>query len=204
MTENWLLARPEVDLEAVRALALREYGVDGALSELGSQQDRNFLVRAGDGTGMLVKIFHPSTDADAVALHIAASDRLRACDLLTPEVLTTAGGARTTSIGCDDGQTALLAGFQIVDGRPLSDITDADGAQAEELGELVAEVTEAFAGMDADDTDRNLQWELGNALAVVEQLIGDLPEDRREQCLSVEFAGPPPNSTASRRSFPAR
>ena len=35
--------------EAVRALALREYGVDGALSELGSQQDRNFLVRAGDG-----------------------------------------------------------------------------------------------------------------------------------------------------------
>ena len=184
MTENWLLARPEVDLEAVRALALREYGVDGALSELGSQQDRNFLVRAGYGTGMLVKIFHPSTDADAVALHIAASDRLRACDLLTPEVLTTAGGARTTSIGCDDGQTALLAGFQIVDGRPLSDITDADGAQAEDLGELVAEVTEAFAGMDADDTDRNLQWELGNALAVVEQLIGDLPEDRREQCLS--------------------
>ena len=120
MTENWLLARPEVDLEAVRALALREYGVDGALTELGSQQDRNFLVRAGDGTGMLVKIFHPSTDADAVALHIAASDRLRACGLLTPEVLTTAGGARTTSIGCDDGQTALLAGFQIVDGQPLA------------------------------------------------------------------------------------
>ena len=82
--------------------------------------NRNFLVRAGDGTGMLVKIFHPSTDADAVALHIAASDRLRACGLLTPEVLTTAGGARTTSIGCDDGQTALLAGFQIVDGQPLS------------------------------------------------------------------------------------
>jgi Ser/Thr protein kinase RdoA (MazF antagonist) len=38
--------------------------------------------------------------------------------------------------------------------------------------------------MDAEDTDRNLQWELGNALAVVEQLIDDLPEDRREQCLT--------------------
>ncbi|MEZ5213572.1 MAG: hypothetical protein R2692_01500 [Microbacterium sp.] len=70
----------------MRALALREcLRLDGALTELGSQQDRNFLVRAGDGTGVfLVKIFSTSTDADAVALHIAASDRLRACGLLTP------------------------------------------------------------------------------------------------------------------------
>ncbi|WP_061782510.1 aminotransferase class III-fold pyridoxal phosphate-dependent enzyme [Microbacterium hominis] len=184
MTENWLLARPDVDLDEVRVLACREYGVDGELTELGSQQDRNFLVRGADGAGLLVKIFHPTVDAAAVALHIAASDRLRAQGLLTPEVLTTADAARTTQIVCADGQIARVAGFQIVDGRPLSDVTDADGAQAEELGALVAEVTTAFAGLDADDTDRNLQWELGNALAVVEQLIDDLPEDRREQCLT--------------------
>ena len=184
MTDNWLLARPEVDLDEVRALARREYGVDGELTELGSQQDRNFLVRGVDGAGMLVKIFHPTVDAFAVDLHIAASDRLRSEGLLTPEVLTTAGGARTTQIVCADGQVARVAGFQIVDGQPLSDITDADGAQAEELGELVAEVADVLAGMDAEDTDRNLQWELGNALAVVEQLIDDLPEDRREQCLA--------------------
>ncbi|KXZ61272.1 2,2-dialkylglycine decarboxylase [Microbacterium laevaniformans] len=184
MTDNWLLARPEVDLDEVRALARREYGVDGELTELGSQQDRNFLVRGVDGAGMLVKIFHPTVDAFAVDLHIAASDRLRSEGLLTPEVLTTVDGARTTQIVCADGQVARVAGFQIVDGKPLSDITDADGAQAEELGELVAEVAEVLAGMDAEDTDRNLQWELGNALAVVEQLIDDLPEDRREQCLT--------------------
>jgi Ser/Thr protein kinase RdoA (MazF antagonist) len=133
MTDNWLLARPEVDLDEVRALARREYGVDGELTELGSQQDRNFLVRGVDGAGMLVKIFHPTVDAFAVDLHIAASDRLRSEGLLTPEVLTTAGGARTTQIVCADGQVARVAGFQIVDGQPLSDITDADGAQAEEL-----------------------------------------------------------------------
>ena len=184
MTDNWLLARPEVDLDEVRALARREYGVDGELTELGSQQDRNVLVRGVDGAGMLVKIFHPTVDAFAVDLHIAASDRLRSEGLLTPEVLTTVDGARTTQIVCADGQVARVAGFQIVDGQPLSDITDADGAQAEELGELVAEVADVLAGMDAEDTDRNLQWELGNALAVVEQLIDDLPEDRREQCLA--------------------
>lgn len=183
MTDNWLLARPEVDLDEVRALARREYGVDGELTELGSQQDRNVLVRGVDGAGMLVKIFHPTVDAFAVDLHIAASDRLRAEGLLTPEVLTTASGARTTQIVCGDGEVSRVAGFQIVEGEPLSDITDVDGAQAEELGELVAEVADVLAGMDAEDTDRNLQWELGNALAVVEQLIDDLPDDRREQCL---------------------
>lgn len=183
MTDNWLLARPEVDLDEVRALARRDYGVDGELTELGSQQDRNFLVRGADGTGILVKIFHPTVDAFAVDLHIAASDRLRAEGLLTPEVLTTASGPRTTQIVCGDGEVSRVAGFQIVEGEPLSDITDVDGAQAEELGELVAEVADVLAGMDAEDTDRNLQWELGNALAVVEQLIDDLPDDRREQCL---------------------
>lgn len=184
MTDTWLLARPEVDLDEVRATARREYGVDGELTELGSQQDRNFLVRGADGTGVLVKIFHPSVDAVAVDLHIAASDRLRAQGLLSPEVLTTAAGDRTTRIACADGQIARVAGFEVVDGQPLSDITAADGAQAEELGELVADVTRVLAGLDADDTDRNLQWELGNALAVVEQLIDDLPDDRREQCLT--------------------
>lgn len=193
MTENWLLARPDVDLAAVRGLAHRAYGVDGDPTELGSQQDRNFLVRrpaAGPQigeparAGLLLKIFHPTVDAAAVDLHIAASDRLRAAGLLTPEVLRTAEGARTASIACDGDGTALVAAFEIVDGRPLSDITDADGAQAEELGELVAEVATALAGMEVSGADRRLQWELGNALAVVEQLIGDLPEDRREPCLA--------------------
>ena len=34
-------------------------------------------MRGADGTGILVKIFHPTVDAFAVDLHIAASDRLR-------------------------------------------------------------------------------------------------------------------------------
>ncbi|WP_336630342.1 MULTISPECIES: aminotransferase class III-fold pyridoxal phosphate-dependent enzyme [unclassified Microbacterium] len=184
MTENWLLARPDVDLAEVRALARDAYGVDGALTELGSQQDRNFLVRSDAGAAILLKIFHPTVDRAAVELHIAASDRLRSEGVLTPEVLRTAGGARTTSIACDGDATALVAAFEVVDGVPLSDVTEADGAQAEELGELVAEVASAFAGMDAEDTDRQLQWELGNALSVVEHLIGDLPDERRELCLA--------------------
>lgn len=82
-------------LDEVRALARREYGVDGELTELGSQQDRNVLVRGVDGAGMLVKIFHPTVDAFAVDLHIAASRSpalRRTADL--PEVLTTVDGAR--------------------------------------------------------------------------------------------------------------
>lgn len=58
--------------------------------------------------------------------------------------------------------------------------------------------------MDAEDTDRNLQWELGNALAVVEQLIDDLPEDRREQCLTAARRAVPPSSMSSRPTFRGR
>ena len=65
------------------------------------------------------------------------------------------------------GEAALLGGLQ------AGTLAAATPLLFAGLGELVAEVTEAFAGMDADDTDRNLQWELGNALAVVEQLIGE-------------------------------
>ncbi|MBN9176599.1 MAG: aminotransferase [Microbacterium sp.] len=184
MTDEWLLARPEIDLDEARALARLAYGVDGELHELGSQQDRNFLVTDAAGAGVLLKIFHPSVPAEAVALYLAASDRLRDAGMLTPRVLPTADGARVTSIACDDGATAIVAAFEIVDGEPLSDVATVDGAYADELGELAGDVVAAFAALPEAGADRNLQWELGNALAVVEQLQGDLPDDRRELCLA--------------------
>ena len=184
MTDAWLLARPEIDLDQTRALTRSAYGVDAELHELGSQQDRNFLVRDATGAGVLLKIFHPSVPAEAVELYLAASDRLREAGILTPRVIATASGARTTEIACDGAAKAQVAAFEIVDGAPLSDVAAVDGAYAQELGELAAEVDTALAALPETGADRNLQWELGNALAVVEQLIGDLPEERRELCLT--------------------
>ncbi|MCM2452944.1 phosphotransferase, partial [Agrobacterium vitis] len=42
------LARPHVTLEAAIALLKEQYGLEGTVKELGSQQDRNFRVDTGD------------------------------------------------------------------------------------------------------------------------------------------------------------
>ncbi len=82
--ENWLLARPEVELDLIRQVARDAFAVSGELKELGSQQDRNFMVIPESGTGVLLKVNHPAVSASALSLQGAVSDRLRAKGISTP------------------------------------------------------------------------------------------------------------------------
>jgi hypothetical protein len=181
MTDNWLLARPEVDLDEVRALARREYGVDGELTELGSQQDRNFLVRGADGAGMLVKIFHPTVDAFAVDLHIAASDRLRAEGLL-------AGGA-------DDGirrphdadRLRRRAGRRVAASRSSTAAAVRHHRRRRRPGRGAGSWSPRSPTFSPEWMPRTPTATCSGARQRPRRrraTIDDLPEDRREQCLT--------------------
>ncbi|MBO2988812.1 aminotransferase [Leucobacter tardus] len=179
---NWLLARPEVDEAEVQQLAQRAFGVSGRLRELGSQQDRNFLIENATGTSALFKVNHPSVSEDTIALQAAVSDRLRERGLATPEILRTADGARSVPIDVDGSDPARACAFALVAGDTLADVAAMDGALAEELGALVGRTVRALEDFTHPHADREIQWELTHASEVVEWLVEDLPEDRRQQC----------------------
>lgn len=183
LREDWLLRRPEPDLAEVARIAEIEFGATGALDELGSQQDRNFLIGdPSDGTGILLKVIHPTVSEAEVSLQVRVSDALRDAGVRTPRILTAGSGQRSLAIpGGGDGDARALA-YETVRGSALAERHELDGARAEELGALAARVANALAPVEHPAADRHHQWELGNAAAVVERLIEELPEDRRAAC----------------------
>ncbi|KKI17000.1 MULTISPECIES: aminotransferase [unclassified Leucobacter] len=183
LREDWLLRRPEPDLAEVARIAEAEFGATGTLGELGSQQDRNFLIGdpAGDAS-ILLKVVHPTVTEAEVSLQVRVSDALREAGVRTPRILTAASGQRSLAIADREGGESRVLAYETVRGVALAERHEIDGARAEELGSLAARVANALASVDHPAARRRHQWELGNAAAVVERLIGELPEERRDAC----------------------
>lgn len=181
--ENWLLARPEVELDLIRQVARDAFAVSGELKELGSQQDRNFMVIPESGTGVLLKVNHPAVSASALSLQGAVSDRLRAKGISTPKLLRTADGGRSVAVHGIKGSVSRACAFELIDGQSLAEVAGMDGARAEDLGALAARTVNALAGLEHVGANREIQWELTRALEVVEWLLDGLPAERQDACL---------------------
>lgn len=87
------MRRPDVSIAGVPAFARERFGIDASATELGSNQDRNFLLTAADGTRRLLKIDNPvflpeEIDAQTRGLQHLAADGIR-----VPEPVPGADGA---------------------------------------------------------------------------------------------------------------
>ncbi|MFD9669371.1 aminotransferase [Rhodococcus sp. NPDC059968] len=183
-TQRWRLKRPAVDATSASEIAQRHYGVLGAATELGSQQDRNFRITPDRGAGLLLKINHPTVTSDEVSFQAAITDHLRNARIHTPEILASTNGARSIDVTDADGQHTTARAFQLLDGQSLIDGHLVDGAVAEELGRLAGRTTSALASLEHPASERRIQWELRSSLSVVESLIEYLPAERRARCLA--------------------
>ena len=170
---DWLRARPDVGQDRAATIARERYGVVGSVTELGSQQDRNYrIVPANDASGgIMLKINHPSISADELDLQFVVSDTLLAAGLTTPAVVSTLDGERRFALGLGDGTSAWVCAFEVVPGQSLLDAGDLTGARAEELGRLCAHTDAALAPVRHPAAVRNLQWEMGRAAEVVTSLV---------------------------------
>ncbi|WP_245988498.1 aminotransferase [Flexivirga caeni] len=180
---DWLLERPEIDPALALAIARVSFGITGELTELGSQQDRNFLVTPADGPRILLKVNHPSVSGTTISLQRAVSDRLRDRGIATPRILSTEHGARSVAIEGPWPAPAIACAFEVVEGQTLVEAGAIDGALAEELGALASRVVGAFSDLDHEGADRALQWDLTRAGEVVASLVSDLPGKRRRACM---------------------
>lgn len=180
---QWLLARPAIDESRAAQVAAAHFAVEGEVVEVGSQQDRNFRISSDAGDGILLKVHHPSTPADVLELQALVSDRLRERGIATPAILETGGGGRSVTVTTDDGALAQVCAFAWVAAQPVAERAFITGAVAEELGALAGRTVNALAGLEHPAGDREIQWELGRAVGVVEALRDDLPVGVRETCL---------------------
>jgi 4-aminobutyrate aminotransferase-like enzyme/Ser/Thr protein kinase RdoA (MazF antagonist) len=178
---------PEVSPEQAAGLAQTVFGVTGSISELGSQQDRNFRIDAADG-GYVLKIANPAVPEVQLVCQNAAMEHLARGGVVVPRPCPARSGAtlERARVGDADVRVRLLT---FLDGTPLAGFGYLSPAVRGRLGHLAATACRAFAGFDAPGLDRRLEWDLRHAEAVVASFAPHVVDPaRRERLIAVTAA----------------
>ncbi|MFH8249595.1 aminotransferase [Microbacterium sp. B2969] len=174
-------APPEISDDDARAIAEREWGVTGEVRSLGSHQDRNFLIDAGDRR-LLLKIANPSVSAaELEAQSLAARAIGDGTPIRAPRAIAFDDGSTTREI--EVAGVAMQARLlEFLDGETLSGSGYLSPAAVRAMGALAATVDNALAGLDPEGAERDHQWDLRHAPAVLEDLLPHVDDlDLRER-----------------------
>lgn len=174
--------RPHVTADAARECAAIRYGLRGEVKELGSQQDRNFRFTAATGR-YLLKFANPSFSYAELEAQNLAMQQLALHGIAAPAPIASLNSQFLEGSGTGDDPYVRLATF--VEGEPLTECGYLSDLTIAEMGRLAAATDLALHDLDHPGLDRDLQWDMRNASAVVHQLSGYIGnEAQRERVLA--------------------
>ncbi|MGV1087883.1 MAG: aminotransferase [Mycobacterium sp.] len=185
---NAELPVPAVTPAQARAIALEHFGLESTATELGSQQDANFLLRDthGEPAGVL-KIANPAFSRieleaqDAAAAFIGAGEGLRAATNIEP--------AGLPAIAEILGDTVLLGRIlRYLPGGTLSGEAYLSPIHVAALGGVAGRAARALADFDHPGVDRVLQWDLRHGMRTVEVLSSHLADVEQRETVEAAAA----------------
>ena len=155
MSDGAGLLRPDVSTDDAALIALECYGIEAAASELGSNQDRNFVLIAPDGSRSVLRVDNPVFGDDARAAQHAALDAYRAAGVRVPAVLP----------GLDGQLTQRWRGFAVrrsefAEGEPMVDAGYLAPVVLAEFGTLAAASVNALVGLAHPGLERDQMWDM--------------------------------------------
>jgi 4-aminobutyrate aminotransferase-like enzyme/Ser/Thr protein kinase RdoA (MazF antagonist) len=177
------LPRPEVSLDDAGRVAREIYGRPGTIRELGSNQDRNFVVEEGTRRAVL-KFSNPAFGVDELTAQNLAADAVGAAGMSTPRCIPSLAGDDITSVEVG-GVGLRVRLLTYVDGEPLTGAGRLDAAQVTALGDLSGRVAAALTPLEHPGAAQLTQWNLRIAGEVVDLLIEHVPVTRRAVVRSV-------------------
>ncbi|AUX77705.1 MULTISPECIES: aminotransferase [Sinorhizobium] len=170
------LARPDVSADEAKAILLEHYGVSGDLTELGSQQDRNYRVNTGEGRFVLkiarAEYERVELEAQNAALrHVGA----KANAPMVPRVVPARDGEEIVSAAVRD-VTYQFRLLTYLAGTPLTRRKHLSAETVSALGDLAGRLAAALADFDHPGLVRQLQWDLRRAGPVALQLLSAMTD----------------------------
>ena len=180
------LHSPRFGLEEARELARERFGVDGAVSELGSHQDQNALIDGPSGRFVLKIANAAFGEAELDLQNRAMLHLAERLPLDVPRPCAALDGSEIVAVE-RDGVTHLLRLVTFVEGEPLIDALHLAPPVLRALGEVAGLVARALEGFEHPAADRAMQWDPRHVGAVVEALAPHV-EDPRRRALAVEVA----------------
>lgn len=155
MTGGVGLVRPDVSTADAARIALDCYGITASAQELGSNQDRNFLLTAEDGAKSVLRIDNAVFGEAARDAQHAALDAYRDAGVRVPAVLPGLDGALTQRWnGFAVRRSEFAPGESLVDAGYLAPVVLA------EFGALAAASVNALAPLGHPGLDRPQMWDM--------------------------------------------
>lgn len=174
------LPRPDITAAEAATILSERYGLTGSLTELGSQQDRNFRI-VGDEGAFVLKINRAAYGTVELDAQNAAMKHLRAQGVRVPAVGRSLDGEEIMPLTLrgEDYQARLL---EFLDGEPLTRRKFLSVRTRAALGALVADVARGLADFRHDGLDRAVQWDLRRVVPVTEHMLPQVTDaERRER-----------------------
>ena len=170
------LSRPDTTPEAAAEILQTHYGLAGTLTELGSQQDRNYRIDAGDNSYVL-KICR--TEYDTVELE-AQNAAIRHLHIKpdaprVPNIVPSLNGRDILAVTIRE-QDYLVRLLSYLPGRSLTRRKHLPIASVSALGALSARLARDLADFDHPGLHRSLQWDLRRAGPVAVQLLSAITD----------------------------
>ncbi len=183
------LPRPDVSAEEAQALLAEHYGLSGTISELGSQQDRNYRIDTGERRYVL-KICRAEYGALELEAQNAAlrhlSERLTLARVA--EVVPSLKGEAIESVAVRD-QDYRIRLLNFLDGEPLTRRKHLSREAVSALGALAGRLAAALQDFEHPGLERELQWDLRRAGPVVLHLLADMPDQQRKKRIAEIMVG---------------
>jgi 4-aminobutyrate aminotransferase-like enzyme/Ser/Thr protein kinase RdoA (MazF antagonist) len=191
------VAAPEIDLPALHITLATSWGLEGEITAVHGERDRNFRIDASSGR-YLLKVHNPADTDEVLGFQYSALRHIRAVapDVPVPEVVPTRGGQRSVVLTGLDGRRSLAWVMTWLQGRhPESE--EMGPPQLREWGRTSARLGQALRGFVHPAAAYPIAWDIRRLpqlrpwLAVVEEARRPALRavlDRFEQRVAPELA----------------
>jgi 4-aminobutyrate aminotransferase-like enzyme/Ser/Thr protein kinase RdoA (MazF antagonist) len=180
------LVRPNVTAEDALHVAKTSYELDGSVKELGSNQDRNYLLTpSGWGEARyLLKFDNDAFPLRELEVQNEAVLRLSAAGIPVPAPVRDVHGEWVTTATTLGGRRVRARLLSFVEGESLVDDGYLSPVVIAGIGDLAGRVVRELATLVDPALDRDLQWDMRNAMAVIEAYAPEIAPERRERVLA--------------------
>jgi 4-aminobutyrate aminotransferase-like enzyme/Ser/Thr protein kinase RdoA (MazF antagonist) len=198
--------RPRFREPDAARIARETWGLEASARELPSERDQNFHLTGAEGE-LVLKLSGPAERPETLELQDAALDWLarRAPRLPVPRVRRSSSGHSTVSVPAPDGSPRLARMLTYLPGGVLAKARPHPPGLLRDVGRFLGELDQALEGFAHPAAiDRNLDWNPGRALGVIDRHQGEI-RDPRDGALVAHFlrlreASVAPREGALRRS----
>ncbi len=180
---------PRFSADEAARIARDHFSVEGALRELPSERDQNFLVRTLDGREYVLKIANPRELRDRLAFQNEVMALLAAdpSGPLAPRPLPAKDGSTIPVSPGRGGEPHFVRLVEYLPGLPLGEVRPHPPRLLAGLGAFTARLVRALSALPAREYQPDLIWNLKNGRRVVRENAPLLIDPARRAALEAVF-----------------